>query len=49
MAAIEASKEEIWYRKFLTTIEDIPGIDRPFIVNCINMVDIRILMIQDIT
>ena len=40
MAAIEVSKEMGWNRKFLSALEDIPGMDRPITLYCANKVDI---------
>ena len=40
MAAIEAFKEADWYRKFLSVLENFPGIDTPVTFYCVNMVDI---------
>ena len=39
-AAIEATKEAISYLKFLSTFEDILGIDRLVTLYCVNTVDI---------
>ena len=40
MAAIKASKEAVWLRKFLSTLEVVPGINRSVTLYFDNMVDI---------